>query len=362
MLSLIQKKSMKIILYPPINNQVCNYYIVGLKEYAKKNHIEIHINWNQKKSDLFKKVGDKLLLITGMVIEINDGQTTYISYLRITDDFDEIFFEILPFCSAYFHNNYNEKYIQDNIVKSEISKIYPLGLHFVIPYFSVRKIIFLINVFLGFKTIKNNKLSNYQKKRLLVKEFESLFLRPNISFYRKCRKAEKDFDVAWKAYGNSSFGYAIEPENRKKLRMEISNISGLNMQSHERRSFNFNLFKEIKDMRPYLRWLAGSKVTFALNSGLKSAISWRIGEQLAAGMFVLVEKPIHSLYMMPEEGKEACYFLLDETNLNAKILKYVNDDDLRLKISNNGTKLFDEIHAPEMQAKYIIECIMKKNS
>jgi spore maturation protein CgeB len=110
--------------------------------------------------------------------------------------------------------------------------------------------------------------------------------------------------------------------------------------------------------REYVRKLNESKI-FIINNNINKRLSMKYTEAMACGTFVLADEP-EDLNIQGFKNKEHLILYNDLKDLKSKIKYYLNNDEERKRISNNGMNFVRDNHSCSKRVKEFTEIIKRE--
>lgn len=341
-----------------------SFYLIGFEQLAKTGKIKLTY-----RHGVDNPLPDSEKRSKAIVFSARQNGITRTAMIDIGDNFESVKVNILRLLNFTFKFNYNEAYIRDNIPPEEAAKLFPLGFH--VPMYpenwmgnqhalrwltagllsersaSPRK---RLDTALDFyrtwrdassKTTSLDEYRSYREPKVVTSD---LFW--NVSYWRP----------KWEASGNASNERIKAMQILKKIDAsgKYDMKYGFIDKTEVREDFPDYVLDDSPRYGAYIRAVGTAKMTL-ITPGIYECFSYRIAEQLAMGRFALMQKHVNKSYVPLEDGKHVVFFEPDMSDLEEKVVYYLEHDDERERIARQAAEFFDTYTAPMKQVEYMLQ-------
>lgn len=307
-----------------IPNFYSSYYLLGLTQ-------EFKVKFNMDSN--FIKFNNKPILI----FKLNDKIVTIDN-----DDPAGVNKELYELSSIYFVTN---KLMDDDSYKQH--KVKPLY-----PHYPVNIVPLYLNVF-------GLSLFHYLKLKDLARQIYILLKRPFFKQYKKSTKKENFIFFSSNIWKKESETNQIRAEFIRFCKADDRiEFKGGFIPRSDGNNYGYNNELNSVKYSPKTFSKLSSKSKIALNNpAVCGAVSWRLGEYLNQGLFVLsfpfkIELPQNLMH-----GSEI-YFIEQTTEFKYVLDKILDNSGFYEGIATKGKFYFDTYCTPRAQAKYIVESLI----
>lgn len=343
-----------------------SYYLVGFEKLAQTGRIKLTYQHGTKNI-----LPDSEKRNKAIVFSAQKDNVVRTAMIDIGDDFKGVKVEVLRLLDFTFKFNYNEAYVRDTVPPELAAKLFPLGFH--VPIFpeqwmgNQHTMRWLLT---GFYSRHDADLR--QRGRDAAEAYRSWRdaspKTASLDYYRSFREPKFETDLFWnvsywRQNWEQSGNAAKERISIMKRLRKIDALGKFNMQygfvdkADAREDYPDLVLNNSPRYAAYIRCVGTAKLTL-ITPGVHECFSYRIAEQLAMGRFALMQKHVNKSYVPLEDGKHVVFFEPDVSDLEEKLIYYLEHDEERERIAAQGAAYFDAFYAPEKQIEYMLRTML----